>query len=104
VPVAVVRASGAVEPDEEREFIDWIETTHKPRGPGWWRHVAANGDLGDLAEQWRTERAQKPAAGPRHPPWCGECDETTRLTEDDDGRPKRCRCHALHGEPLARRT
>lgn len=36
------------------------------------------------------------------PPWCGTCDERTRLAEDDTGRPKRCRCHPLHGQPLAR--
>ncbi len=30
------------------------------------------------------------------PPWCGKCDEHTRQTEDDQGRPARCPdCHPL---------
>lgn len=29
-------------------------------------------------------------------PWCGECDERTRMREDGDGRPSRCPdCHPL---------
>lgn len=94
-----VRESGVVTPDEERELIDWINSTHKPRGPGWWHHVTANGDLATLAANWRAEQTTKP---PPKPAWCGRCDERTRLAEDDAGRPKRCACHPLHGQPLAR--
>jgi len=37
--------------------------------------------------------ARKPAA---RPPWCGTCDERTRLTELDDGRMARCsQCHPI---------
>ena len=32
-------------------------------------------------------------------PWCGECDEVTRLAELPDGRPYRCRCHPRYGQP-----
>jgi DNA-binding transcriptional regulator YhcF (GntR family) len=33
---------------------------------------------------------------PTRPDWCGECDPTTRLVEDDDGYPSRCPyCHPL---------
>jgi hypothetical protein len=42
--------------------------------------------------RWRGD----PDAPPPKPPWCGTCDERTRLTEDDEGRPKRCPdCHPL---------
>jgi hypothetical protein len=35
-------------------------------------------------------------AKPPRPPWCGGCDERTRLDEDDQGRPRRCpACHPL---------
>lgn len=34
------------------------------------------------------------AAKPKHPDWCGECHEATRLVDTDDGRARRCpRCH-----------
>jgi hypothetical protein len=38
-------------------------------------------------------------------PWCGRCDEQTRLTEDDDGRNvRRCpACHPLADAPSGRR-
>lgn len=50
---ALVRAACVVHEDEEREFIDWIKDTHKPRGMPWWRQVASNGDFPVLAENWR---------------------------------------------------
>lgn len=50
---ALVRAASVVHEDEEREFIEWIKTTHKPRGMPWWRAVASNGDFAELAESWR---------------------------------------------------
>ncbi len=37
-------------------------------------------------------------------PWCGACKEATRQVEDEHGRPKRCQCHPLYGQPLARRS
>jgi hypothetical protein len=38
--------------------------------------------------------------GPPKPPWCGECDEDTRLAETGDGRMARCiRCHPLSVHP-----
>jgi hypothetical protein len=36
------------------------------------------------------------------PPWCGKCDERSRLREDDDGAPTRCpECHPLTRKELA---
>lgn len=37
-----------------------------------------------------------PANGRTSPPWCGDCDDDTRLREQDDGRVIRCpTCHPL---------
>jgi hypothetical protein len=41
-----------------------------------------------------------PHANPEKPPWCGECDERTRMLEDDQGRPSHCpACHPLEAAP-----
>lgn len=38
---------------------------------------------------------------PKAPQWCGECDQTTRQLETDDGRVRRCpTCHPLSIERL----
>lgn len=66
----VVRDSGVVADHERETFINWINNQHQPRGPAWWRIVAKNGDLADLAAKWRTE--QTPAR-PTIPAWCGRC-------------------------------
>ena len=66
----VVRDSGVVAEDERETFIDWINNQHQPRGPGWWRKVASNGDLADLAEKWRAEQT---TAAPSLPPCCERC-------------------------------
>jgi hypothetical protein len=50
----IVRSAAVVAESEERDLIDWITKTHAPRGIGWWRTVARNGDLEALADQWRT--------------------------------------------------
>lgn len=68
----VIRTAAVVTPDEEQQFIDWVTTRHTPRGPGWWRTIAANGDLADLAQTWRAEHAPA-ATGPALPAWCGQC-------------------------------
>lgn len=39
---------------------------------------------------------------PSKPPWCGQCDERTRLVTVADGRMARCHaCHPLRGQELA---
>lgn len=73
---------------------------HEPRSAAWWRTVAANGDLPDLADAWRAEQAPAPAqqpAGRVLPPWCGKCQGepvAMRYQDRDDGRSYRCpNCH-----------
>lgn len=52
-PERVVRAAGLVPEHEERDFITWVHEHHHPRGTGWWRALSANGDLADIAAEWR---------------------------------------------------
>lgn len=58
----------------------------------------------DAAVVPRTRRKEARTAEERAPwpPWCGRCDERTRLLllSGDDPRPARCRCHPLYSEPL----
>lgn len=68
----MVRDSGVVAEHERETFINWINNQHQPRGPAWWRTVAKNGDLADLAEKWRAEQTTTTPAAPV-PPWCGHC-------------------------------
>jgi hypothetical protein len=50
-----------------------------------------------LGRMRRQLAADEPSTGRQaKPPWCGECDERTRLAELPDGRMTRCiRCHPL---------
>lgn len=100
----VIRAAAVLTPaDDEQAFIDWVTATHAPRGPGWWRTTAANGDLPDLVAAWRAVRPAGVVEGAAGvPEWCGECndgdslaavDVTLRLVEGGDGRYRRCDCH-----------
>lgn len=58
----------------------------------------AEGDLADIvAVALDLDAAPPPTAGDPHarPPWCGECDERTRIAGDPDA-PRRCpECHPL---------
>lgn len=51
----VVRAAGIVTADEEEAFIAWTTAKHQPRSSAWWRTVSGNGDLPDLAADWRAQ-------------------------------------------------
>lgn len=51
----VVRTAGIVTADEENTFIAWTTAKHQPRSSAWWRTVAGNGDLPDLAADWRAQ-------------------------------------------------
>ena len=51
----VVRTAGIVTADEEEAFIAWTTAKHQPRSSAWWRTVAGNGDLPDLAADWRAQ-------------------------------------------------
>ncbi|MEH0642841.1 hypothetical protein QBB33_15465 [Streptomyces scabiei] len=66
----VVSAADVVAEHERETFIDWINNQHQPRGPAWWRTVAKNGDLTELAEKWRAEQT---TAAPSLPPCCERC-------------------------------
>lgn len=61
----------------------------------------AEGDLADIvAAALDLDAAPPPTAGDPHarPPWCGECDERTRIAGEPDA-PRRCpTCHPLRGE------
>lgn len=65
-----LRGAGLDDEREIKECIDWIIGAHSPRGPGWWRAVAKNGDLPTLVAQWRAQRAPET---PSLPAWCGKC-------------------------------
>lgn len=74
VPERVVRTAAVVAVEEEREFIAWITDKHQPRGPGWWKTVARNGDLPDLAAAWRADKP-RPSPASSLPAWCEECND-----------------------------
>ena len=68
---------------EIRNQLSGVETADKPG-------AAALTRLDALATQ------NPPSPPPPRPAWCGQCDQRTRLREDQlrDGRPYRCRmCH-----------
>lgn len=56
---------------------------------------------GRLRTQWETGRddADRP---PPKPPWCGVCDQSTRLVEHDDGMARCLDCHPLEALTGAR--
>jgi hypothetical protein len=62
-PQQLLRAANVVTLDEEEAFTAWVVATHKPRSTAWWRTVAANGDLPDLAAQWRATGGRLPLTG-----------------------------------------
>lgn len=94
----LVRQAAAVAAGDEKDFINWMKVKYPGKGPGWWRHIADNGDIHDHAADWKNERdaaATAPKRRPR-PPWCEDpaCDEPTRRYEREDGRWAKCpRCH-----------
>jgi hypothetical protein len=73
----IVAAADVVTEDERDRFIQWIKDTHDVRGLGWWRTVAANGDLTDLAADWREECKASQRDHELHGvAWCDQCDGT----------------------------
>jgi hypothetical protein len=88
VPSAIARHVRALEQRgwlraQIRERLTGIQTADKPG-------AAAITRLSDLAT------AAIPSPQPERPPWCGHCDQRTRLREDADNedRPYACpRCH-----------
>lgn len=77
-PARILRAAAVVAELEERELLDWIAKAYKPRGIGWWRTVARNGDLAAIADQWRRAPTGPDPDAPHTitappPPECVEC-------------------------------
>jgi hypothetical protein len=88
-PLALVRAAGVVEEEEEETFIAWIRATRQPKSPAWWRTVAANGDFPDLVGQWRATLPGRPQPAGRCPVHrlefpCRSC-AADALAQPDDG-------------------
>ncbi|MFJ6215040.1 hypothetical protein ACIQGZ_17145 [Streptomyces sp. NPDC092296] len=98
-----VRASRAVAPDEESDFIAWVTATCQPRTPGWWRTAAP--DLPEHADAWRAQQAPTTSRQPTAtlPPWCGRCDDSNPAAEHNprfrirNGAP----CPACHPDAIA---
>jgi hypothetical protein len=59
--------------------------------------AAGTSQIGEFLARMRRQLATQPAEPrPAKPPWCGECDERTRLVDADSDHPARCiRCHPL---------
>lgn len=88
-----MRAAGiTLGEEDEKRFIDWIKERYRPGSSGWWRKVAAEGDLPDHVKDWREQRDTTPDG---RTAWCGSCDERTRMREDAaTAIPERCpACH-----------
>jgi len=87
-----VVAAAEVVADEEREiFINWINqnyASNKPLGPGWWRTVAAKGDLQDMAAAWRASLAS--TAAPASTDSCTECPGGEGWIDLPEGGVTRC--------------
>ncbi|MET7775371.1 hypothetical protein ABZU94_13890 [Streptomyces mirabilis] len=100
----VVCNSGVVADDERETFINWINNNHNPRGPAWWRTVARNGDLRDLAERWRADQPTQTAS--KTPAWCGHCGDDNPAARFNpnfrliDGAP----CPDCHPDALRSKT
>jgi hypothetical protein len=108
-PRALLAGLGATEREID-DIITTIKNDPNVRSPAAYiRATLANGDGPELLDRARRALAAQDAAEwdapPPRPPWCGQCDEQTRLIalESNDGKPmmKRCpRCHPLAGEGL----
>lgn len=95
----IIREVGVVTTEEEAAFIAWAEAKHRVQGGGWWRSVAANGDLPGLVAAWRAGSAPRATQRPSLPAWCGDCGDgmpaaqyNSRFRRDADGQP----CPACH--------
>ncbi len=83
----VLAAAGCTGPDADR-----VIAYYHDKGPGWWPVVAKAGDLPDRIADAGSSTIGTTRA-PR-PPWCGQCDERTRMIPLGDDRPGYCpRCN-----------
>jgi hypothetical protein len=106
---AALTAAGGTE-RESKEVINRAQADPRIRNAiAWLTASVSNGDAPALLAEVRYDAARAAAAEaapdfpwfghqPR-PPWCGQCHESTRMLEDDEGRPYRCPdCHPLTAE------
>lgn len=85
---ALMRAGASV--TEAREIIEVIEADPEIRAPkGYLRTLQRNGDLAAMVTRHREQRPTPT------PPWCGECDESSRLRDLGDGFVRCAECHPL---------
>jgi hypothetical protein len=103
LPIQLLRQRGRADPTADPTADRAaIEREYPGRGPGWWRTIAANGDLDEILKQINPSAAGKDT----WPDWCGRCDQRTRkiLVEGGYGQgmiPARCpRCSPLRDQPL----
>lgn len=82
--------AAAVVTDEEREtFINWVNQTYQPKGPGWWRAVAKEGDFPDIAAKWRANQAATTGSGDVSAP-CTKCTGGEGWIDQPEGGVLRC--------------
>lgn len=90
----LVRAAKVVQPGEEAAFVAWATKQLQPRGLGWWRTLASNGDLAGHAADWQATR-QPTAAAPaaEQPAWweCADCGKPAKGTPPASGVCRDCR-------------
>ena len=87
----VVRKAAVVAEPEEREFMAWMLKGHTPRTTGWWRTIAANGDLAVFAAAWRAEGARTGTAAAPDLTECHGCQSPIKGPVAEDGLCILCR-------------
>ncbi len=70
LPTQLVGETGLVPAGDERETVEQIKNAYPDRSPGWWRKIAANGDLAQIVADQRSAQTDRPAQAP---PWCESC-------------------------------
>jgi len=99
---------------DEREisdFLGWMQTKYPNRSAGWWRTLAANGDLAEHVAMWHAQQsaAREPERAPLPAP-CGhpDCDPVSRMRivrnahGVDTGKVRRCECHPKYAQAAQR--
>lgn len=85
-----VVAAAAVVADEEREtFINWINQTYQPQGPGWWRTVSKKNDFPDIAARWRASTSAPATKATANTP-CTKCPGGEGWIDQPEGGVLRC--------------
>jgi len=91
-----VAGAGVVAEDETRELTQWIKDKYPDRSPAWFRTLAGNGDLADLAADWREQRT-RPSASEACTEACTECVRGWLDPPDNRWPCLRCKPHLRRG-------